>query len=193
MPQIVVGAGFIAWAVAVAAVAVPRPQLARALLASLFALMGLVNLVAALTDPGVYQDAYGATAWIPAYRDVINGFWAANDAVLVLLSAAAQLLLAAAVMTRGRVRTVGLVGMVVFLVLVAPTAKDNLINLVFALGAVLLIRSERLARRAAAEPAVEQPESVPGDLDALESDPVDVPTTDSELVVEVREPAEALR
>lgn len=99
MPQIVVGAGFIAWAVAVAAVAVPRPQLARALLASLFALMGLVNLVAALTDPGVYQDAYGATAWIPAYRDVINGFWAANDAVLVLLSAAAQLLLAAAVMT----------------------------------------------------------------------------------------------
>ena len=193
MPEIVVGDGFIAWAVVVAAVAVPRPQLARALLASLFALMGLVNLVAALTDPGVYQDAYGATAWIPAYRDVINGFWAANDAVLVLLSAAAQLLLAAAVMTRGRVRTVGLVGMVVFLVLVAPTAKDNLINLVFALGAVLLIRSERLARRATAEPAVEQLESVPGDLDALESDPVDVPTTDSELVVEVREPAEALR
>lgn len=188
MPQIVGGAGFIAWAVAVAALAVLRPELARALLASLFALMGLVNLVVALTDPGIYQDAYGATAWIPAYRDIINGVWAANDALLVLLSALVQLLLAVAVLARGRVRTVGLVGMVAFLVLVAPTATDNLVNLVFALGAVLLIRSQRLARRAGAPAAAERAEVVPGDVDPVEAVPADAAPA-----VEVREPAEALR
>lgn len=165
MPAIVSGLGFAAWAVAVLVVCIPRPALGRALLSALFGLMGLVNLVTAVVDPGSYQEAYAETALIPAYSDVITGFWAQHDAVLVAAVGVLQILMCVAVLLPGRPRRLGLVGMIVFLVAVAPTAFVNLLNLAFAAGAVLLLRADALERRRAA--------SAPGPVDVEARETVD--------------------
>jgi hypothetical protein len=146
MPEIAAGQGYLVWAVAVVAAAYARPQLARMLLSTLFLLMAVVNLITAALAPSAYQDTYGDSAVLPLYQDLLTGFWAQHDVALVLLSALVQLILGIAVLVPGRSRAAGLVGMIVLLLVVTPTAGSNLINLVFVVGAVLVLRAERAQR-----------------------------------------------
>jgi hypothetical protein len=148
MPEIADGSGFIAWAVAVVAAAYARPQLARTLLSVLFVLMGIVNGVTAVADPTAYQDAYADDAVLPFYRDILAGFWSRNDVALIGLIAALQVVLGAAVLVPGWARRWGLAGMVLFLLAVTPTHPTNMVNLVFAVGAVLVLRADLVERRA---------------------------------------------
>lgn len=139
MPPIVVGTAFVLWSLGVVLAAWRRPALGRALLGTLFVAMGGINAVAAIANPSTYQDAYGERAWIPFYRDVINGFFAENARAFVLTVAVVQVAMGVALLLNGWAARPALAGMVVFLVAVTPAAPENVINLVFATGALMLL------------------------------------------------------
>lgn len=139
MPPIVVGTAFALWSLGVVWAAWRRPRLGRGLLGALFVAMGGINAVAAIANPTTYQEAYGDRAWIPAYRDIINGFFADHATLFVLVVAVLQIAMGVAVLSNGWGARPALVGMVVFLVAVTPAAPENVINLVFAAGAVMLV------------------------------------------------------
>lgn len=146
MPEIVVGTGFAVWALAVVVSAVPCPRLSRTLLSVLFLLMGLVNGITAVSNPAVYENAYAETAMVPLYRAVLVTVWAEHNIALTLAVGILNVVLGVAVLIPGRTRRAGLLGAIVFLLAVAPTAPENLVNVAFAVGAALLLRGEVAAR-----------------------------------------------
>lgn len=154
MQPIIVGTAFIVLSVAVVLAAWRRPGLGRALLGTLFVLMGGVNVYFAISDPSSYQDLYGERAWIPAYRDVINGPFADNATAFVLTVGLTQLAMGAAVLANRWAVRPALAGMIVFLIAVTPAGPENVINLVLAAGASILLLTPRPSTelKAAANP-----------------------------------------
>lgn len=145
MKGILVGGIFVAWATAALWGSLRQPAVARALLGGLFVSMGLVNVLAVLSDPLAYTDLYGDRAWIPWYRDVLHGAVADHAVLIVAPVALAQVAGGLLLLVRRHERA-ALTGMVVFLVATVPLGPEVAVNLVFAAGAVVLLRSHVLDR-----------------------------------------------
>src|SRR5690606_12303157 len=93
-------------------------RLTRLLFALLFGGACYVNMRMANTDPGMYLDY--AQLSVPAYAGFINGWFIDHIATMVSLVAAGQGLIAIAILLKGIWVKLALVGIVIFLLAIAP-------------------------------------------------------------------------
>jgi hypothetical protein len=139
MQRTLIWAGF---SLALALLAIWRPNAGRAAIGAFFLLMAVgVNIVTTVVNPQSY-GAWADTALLPAYREVILRFVAPNPAPLVLPVAAYQIAVAVALVQRGRVVTLGLVGAMVFLLAIMPLGWEEMANVVLIAGLALLLRRD---------------------------------------------------
>lgn len=119
-----------------------RPNLVRGVLGVGFVGACAANLNLALSDAHAYT-VYATYAW-PGYREFINGPFAQNPALFVVPIAVGQLAVGLAALTRGAMAKLGLAGMIVFLLAIAPLGYYSgfPFSLVVGAGLVVLLRRE---------------------------------------------------
>ncbi len=124
--------------------AAKKPRLARWVFGAVFVAAALLNAYMAAKNPQAYVDSYGASAWLPVYRDFIHGFFSRATALLVLLIAAGQAVCGVLLFTP-RLYKLGALGAVIFLLAIAPLGLGSAfpLTLIMAVGLVLAVRKRR--------------------------------------------------
>ena len=136
-------------ALAVFALAVWRPAVARWVIAAVFVWASITNTMTALGTPDVYLGYATLTpsAW---YRDFITGWFSGHIRAMVLSIAAGQMLIAALLAMPRPWRGLGVLGAVVFLAAIAPLGVGSGFPFSVTFGAAVVVADWKLARRASA-------------------------------------------
>lgn len=117
-----------------------KPSIGRVVCGVFFLLMGLgVNLTVLLTDPSLYAQA-GANAFLPLYRwffgEVLGAFPVPFVIALIVFETSVGLL----ILSRGRGITLGVIGAVLFCLLLVPVGVEELASPFVAIPFALLLR-----------------------------------------------------
>jgi len=133
-----------ALALALLWLAARKPKLARWVFGALFIGAAFLNSYLAAKKPQAYVDSYGASAWLPVYRDFIHGFFSRATSLLVLLIAAGQAVCGVLLFTN-RLYKLGALGAIIFLLAIAPLGVGSAFpsTLIMAVGLVLAMRKGR--------------------------------------------------
>ena len=136
-------------ALAVLALVVWRPAVARWMIAGVFVWASITNTMTALGTPEVYLEyaALTPSAW---YRDFITGWFSGHIRAMVLSIAAGQMLIAALLAMPRPWRRLGVLGAVVFLAAIAPLGVGSGFPFSVTFGAAVVLVDWKLARQAAA-------------------------------------------
>lgn len=119
-----------------------KPNMARIFIGFFFLVMAIgVNIVTVLVAPQSYV-AMGKNALIPLYRWVFLNIVSLNPALFVLPVAAYQITIALMMLNKKQYVKMGLIGGIIFLVLVAPLGIESVPNVVLAAALGLLLRRE---------------------------------------------------
>jgi hypothetical protein len=125
-------------AVALFAIALKWPNVARRIVGTGFMIAGIVNCYIVLRDPQAYVRGFGPHA-ISVYRAFINSAFATNPAALVLPIAAGLLLMGALVLTHDPWVKLALVGMIEFLVAISPLGLGSAFPATLILSATMVV------------------------------------------------------
>jgi len=124
--------------------AAKKPRLARWVFGAVFIGAAFLNAYMAGKKPQAYIDSYGASAWLPFYRDFIHGFFSRATALLVLLIAAGQAVCGVLLFTQ-RLYKLGALGAIIFLLAIAPLGLGSAFpsTLIMAVALILAMRKGR--------------------------------------------------
>lgn len=108
-----------ALAVCIFWLALRKPNVAEALLATLFIGAGFFNIYTVFSNPGVYLT-FAETSFVPVYKEFIRGFFAKNTTIIVSMIAAGQLLVGFAMLFENQRFKAGCIGGILFSLAIAP-------------------------------------------------------------------------
>ncbi len=123
-----------------------KPRTTRWLFTALFGGAAIFNAIFALRDPGAYVSGYAKLA-APAYRDFIEGTFAAHTTPIVLSIALGQLVIAVMLALGGRSLTRGAIGAVVFLVAISPLGVGSAFPSTLILALAIAVAAIQLDER----------------------------------------------
>ena len=115
------------------------PNIARGFAGFGFIAAGIVNLIVAWTNPESYVDAYGPTAILGIYEDLIEGAFARHTTLFVSLIAIGQLISGLLMLLRGNLAKLGLMGGIIFLLAFVPLGTGSAFPSPLLLAFALLI------------------------------------------------------
>ena len=119
-----------------------KPNMTRIFLGFFFLVMAIgINIVTVLVAPQSYIEM-GKDALIPLYRWFFLNIVSLNPALFVLPVAAYQITIALMMLSKKKYVKMGLIGGIIFLVLVAPLGIESVPNVVLAGALGLLLRRE---------------------------------------------------
>lgn len=118
----------------------------RVLLSALFVWASGTNLRVAITNPGDYLN-YAQFAVLDVYRDFITGFFAQHITAIVATIAIGQACIAFLLATKGRLRRLGYMGAIVFLLAIVPlgVGAGFPATILMALAAAEVLHADRYA------------------------------------------------
>jgi hypothetical protein len=109
-----------------------KPNAARIFLGFFFLVMAIgINIVTVVIDPQSYIEM-GKNALIPFYRWVFLNIISLNPALFVLPIAVFQIIIGLLMLNKGKYVRIGLIGGIIFLVIISPLGIESLPNLVLA-------------------------------------------------------------
>lgn len=119
-----------------------RPKIGRIVCGVFFLLMGLgVNLTVLLTDPYLYAQA-GANAYLPMYRWFFSEVLGSVPVPFVIALIAFETCVGLLILSRGKGVTLGVIGVVLFCLLLVPVGVEELAAPFVAIPFVLLLRRD---------------------------------------------------
>ena len=134
-------------ALALLAVAIVWPRVARFAFALIFLAAGPFNMYTVLTDPGAYLT-YGDTAVLPFLRDFIYGVFSQYTAAFVLPVAVAQFALGCLLAIGRRIPlALGALGAIVFFIGIAPLGIGSAFPFSATAIAAVVVMVVKLSRR----------------------------------------------
>jgi len=121
------------------------PSVARLLYALLFLWACWANTNTALYAPQLYID-YASFAFLPFYRDFIQGFFSQHITMFVIIIALCQFLIGVSMLLKGVIFRIGAIGGIVFLISIAPLGVGSAFpaSVVMAAGLFVLIRKNSI-------------------------------------------------
>lgn len=130
-------------AVVLLAMAWKFPRLARLMFAVLFIGAAFFNGSNAASNPAAYLD-YAGTALLAFYRNFILGYFAQHTTLLLSIIALCQLFTGIALLLKGRVLRLGIIGGILFFIAIAPLGFGSAFpsTLIMAAGLGLLFRNK---------------------------------------------------
>ena len=135
----------IVWLIFVVAVAVlcfAKPNAGRIFLGLFFLAMAIgVNIVLALTNPQSYVDM-GKNAFIPFYREFFLNIVVPNPALFILLAAVYQIAIGLLILDKKNKVKIGLVGGIIFTMMIIPLGLEELPNPILALTQAYLFTKD---------------------------------------------------
>ncbi len=135
----------IVWLIFVVAVAIlclAKPNAGRIFLGLFFLATAIgVNIVLALTNPQSYVDM-GKNAFIPFYREFFLNIVALNPALFILLAAVYQIAIGLLILDKKNKVKIGLVGGIIFTVMIIPLGIEELPNPILALAQAYLFTKD---------------------------------------------------
>ncbi|UKA67731.1 hypothetical protein LFT44_04765 [Arthrobacter sp. FW306-05-C] len=136
----------IPWAIFCTAVLVfclIKPPAARVFVGAFFILMAIgVNIVLSFAAPDQFVKLGTDNALIPFYAWVFQTFVAPAPQIVGILAAAGETAIELLILSGGRRARLGLVGAIIFLIVITPLGVWTLPNPIFAAGLVRLLREE---------------------------------------------------
>ena len=117
------------------------PRIARFVTGAGFIVAGGYNIWTAITSPSIYVAGFGAHAF-PLYRMFIYGVFARHTISFVIAIAVGQIAVGGSMFASLRLRKLGYVGAIVFLLAITPLGFGSAApsTLIFAVGITLLLR-----------------------------------------------------
>lgn len=152
----------IPWAVfctAVLMLCLLKPRAARVFVGIFFIIMAIgVNVVLSIAAPDQFVKLGTDTALIPFYAWVFQTFVAPAPQAAGILAATGETAVGLLILSGGRRARLGLLGAIIFLIIITPLGIWTLPNPIFAAGLVLLLRQDyprnRLRPRPGGSPEV---------------------------------------
>jgi hypothetical protein len=116
------------------------------LFALIFLAAGLFNAYTALREPAAYH-AYAEWAVLPFYRRFINGFFSEHTRAIIVVIAVGQLTIAALLTRSDRMRTIGVIGGIIFLAAITPLGIGSAFPSTVLMAAALILMQRRLSQQ----------------------------------------------
>jgi hypothetical protein len=133
-------------AVLILYICIIKPVFGRMCMSLLFLGGAVVNTVISISHPQIYMT-YADVAALPAYIRFINGYFSSHITGFVLLIALGQLLIGLALLWKGPLEKIALVGATIFLLAIAPLGAGASFpcTVILAMACLFLMKEKKIS------------------------------------------------